>query len=509
MAAPASAGRLWIEWGIVFSTYADVLRTHGAWKFSLPGLVMRMPMSLVGIALILSIRSVYGNYSLAGAVAAVNILATCVCAPLLARLVDTHGQRRIMAPSLLVSAIAIAAMAVAVLLHAPIAVVFVLSALNGATWGSPGSLVRSRWATVTGSQKQLQTAYALEAAFDEFAFIIGPVLSTTLGTTIHPVSGLVLAAVCFVVGGIGFFSQTGSEPAPAPRVHGERRPSVLANPVILVLMATYVGAGTLFGANDVSVVAFTQEHGAAGMAGVLLAFFSLGSFLSALFYGSRTWRQPLWKLFAVGVLALALGVSTFLLARSLAVLAIVMLITGVTCAPTMTNVNTIVARVVSPVQLTEGLTWTITAMNVGTSIGSALGGRSIDASGSHGGFGVVVGAAWVMVVCMLIGLPRLRRDTTRSDAALERVPALDEGPDPDRGPGPDQGGPAAPVLSPSASANEGASAIPGTGDATRCPRDEGGVRDGGRVTDCAGAPAEAGAADESEDCACGAPSSRR
>jgi len=428
----------------VFATYADVLRHRGAWKFSLPGLVMRMPMSLVGIALILSVRSAYGNYSLAGAVSAANIITTCLCAPLLARLVDTYGQRRIMAPSLAVSAAAIAGLALAIGMRAPIWIVFALAVVSGATWGSPGSLVRSRWATVVGSPKQLQTAYALEAAFDEFTFIIGPVVSTLLGTTVHPVAGLVLAAICFVVGGAGFFTQTGSEPAPTPRVTGEHRASVLRNPVILVLMATYIGAGALFGANDVSVVAFTQEHGAAGMAGVLLAFFSLGSFLSALVYGSRTWRQPLWKLFATGVLLLALGVSTFLLARGLAVLALVMLITGVACAPTMTNVNTIVARVVPPTQLTEGLTWTITAMNVGTSIGSALGGRMIDASGSHGGFSVVVGSAWIMVVVMLIGLPRLRRDTTRAEPSDHALPeGAAPGPaDPARAPV--EGGPAVP-----------------------------------------------------------------
>lgn len=402
----------------MFSTYADILRAHGAWRFSIPGFVMRMPMSLVGIALILSIRSAYGSYSLAGAVGATNILTSCVCAPLLARLVDSHGQRRVMAPALLVAAMAILAIAMAIVLRAPIWIVFALSVVCGATWGSPGSLVRSRWAKIVDSPKQLQTAYALESAFDEFAFIIGPVLSTLLGTAIHPVAGLVLATLCFVVGGIGFFSQTSSEPDPAPRATGERRRSVLTNPVILVLMATYIGMGALFGANDVSVVAFTQELGAAGMAGVLLAFFSLGSFLAALVYGSRGWNQPLWRLFAIGVLLLAVGASTFMLAHSLVALAIVMLLTGVTCAPTMTNVNTIVARVVLPSQLTEGLTWTITAMNIGASIGSPLGGRVIDSVGSHGGFLVVVGSAWATVVFMLIGLRRLRRDTAGDEAPV-------------------------------------------------------------------------------------------
>jgi MFS family permease len=405
----------------VFSTYADVLRIHGAWRFSLAGFVMRMPMSLVGIATILSVKAEYGNYSLAGAVSAVNILVSCLCAPQLARLVDTRGQRAVMAPAILVSALSMAGLAAAILAYAPAWVLYLLAATCGATWGSPGSLVRSRWAQVVDTPQRLSTAYAMEAAIDEFCFIIGPILATVLGTAIHPVAGLVLGAVFFVAGGAVFFAQTSTEPPASPREQGERRPTVLRNPVVVILALTYVGAGTMFGANDVSVVAFTQEHGAPGLAGILLAFFAAGSFTAALFYGSRTWSQPLWKLFAGGILLLAMGVSTFLLARNLVMLGVVMWITGLTIAPTMTNVNTIVARVVPPVQLTEGLTWTITAMNVGTSVGSALGGRSIDASGAHGGFLVVVASAWVMVALMVIGLPRLRRDTT-GPAAAPRVP---------------------------------------------------------------------------------------
>lgn len=392
----------------MLSQYVDVLRTQGAWKFSASGLVMRMPMSLVGIASILAIRSAYGNYSLAGAVGASNILTTCVCAPLLSRLVDSHGQRRVMLPCLMASAVAILGLVAAILLRSPAWVLFTASIVSGASWGSPGSLVRSRWVGVVDPSR-LPTAYALEAALDEFAFIVGPVLATVLGTAVHPVAGLVLAAACFLVGASVFFSQTASEPPPVPERAGERRPSVLRNPVILVLMATYIGTGSLFGANDVSVVAFTAEHGAAGLSGVLLATFSLGSFIAALLYGSRTWHQPLWLLFAIGVGLLALGVSTFLLAHSLIVLAVVMLVTGLACAPTMTNVNMIVARVVHPAQLTEGLTWTITAMNVGVSVGSAVGGRMVDLSGSHGGFWVVVASGWLMAVLMLIGLPSLRR----------------------------------------------------------------------------------------------------
>lgn len=408
----------------MLSNYAEILRLPGAWKFSLAGFVLRMPMSLVGISTILLLKAEHGSYTLAGAVGAANIIGLSVGAPLLARLVDAHGQRRVMAPAFAVSSVALAGLVLAALAHAGYATLVVCALVSGATWGSPGALVRSRWSHVTTGPVQLNSAYSLEAAIDEFVFIVGPILATTLGTAIHPATGLVLSVVFLLVGGLGFLVQGGTEPPATPRPSGERRPNVLRNPVVIILALTYIGAGAMFSANDVSVVAFTAEHSAPQLAGLLLAFFAAGSFTAALVYGARTWSQPLWRLYAIGIVMLGLGVSTFLLAHSLLALGAIMWLTGLTIAPTMTNVNTIVSRIVPSSQLTEGLTWMTTAMNIGCSVGSALGGRAVDAGGAHGGFQTVVSFAWVMVALMVVGLPRLRRETTRA-VSLPALPEVD------------------------------------------------------------------------------------
>lgn len=172
-------------------------------------------------------------------------------------------------------------------------------------------------------------------------------------------------------------------------------------------------------------MAFTEFHGVAALAGSLLALFALGSLTAALIYGSRSWRQPLWKLFGIGITLLALGATSLFAATNVWMLGLILLITGMTIAPTMTNVTMIITKVVPKSQLTEGLSWMSTAMNIGTSLGAAVGGRAIDASGAHGGFLVVVAAAWLMVLLMLAGLPRLRRDTERVEVT-ERSERLRE-----------------------------------------------------------------------------------
>lgn len=408
----------------MLANYAEVLTLPGAWRFSLAGAILRMPMSMVGISMILTVKAAYGNYTLAGLVVAVSIVGTSVCAPILARMVDRYGQRKVMLPSLVICAVSLAVFSVASLWVAPVWVVFVASALSGATWGAPGALVRSRWSTVVQEPRQLTAAYALEAAVDEFVFVVGPIVATMVGTALHPATGLILSILFITIGSVGFFSQVDTEP---PIVHVDRTQragTVITHPVVIGLALTYVGAGAMFGATDVSVVAFTEENMQPALAGVLLGIFAFGSLVAALIYGARTWRQPLWKLFGIGVVALALGTSSFLLATNMWVLGMAMLVTGLTIAPTMTNVNMIIAKVVPSGQLTEGLTWMSTAMNIGVSLGSMLSGRWVDANGAAGGFWVVMAFAWIMVVLMIVGLPSLRRHTVSAERA-SHLPAIE------------------------------------------------------------------------------------
>lgn len=395
----------------MLSPYFDVLRINGAWRFSLAGLILRLPMSMVSISTVLLIKWAYGNYSLAGLVAAVNVIATAICAPSLSRLVDRHGQSRIMGPALATGIAANAGVLIAAIVRADPVLVCVLSAIAGASWGGPGALVRARWASAVSRPGDLTTAYALESSIDEVVYIVGPILSTVLGTAFHPGVGFVLICAFLAIGGIGFYSQRSSEPAPRPRIEGARRRSALREPAVVVMVLTYIAMGALFGANDVAVVEFATALGAPSMSGVLLALFSVGSLVAGLAYGARVWKQELWRLYGIGVATLGVGVTSYLLAHSLWAMALVMTLTGVACAPTMTNVNTIIARVVDADRLTEGLTWVGTSLNIGLSIGSAIAGPAIDAGGSFGGYLVMVGAGWAMVAIMLAGLPTLRRAT--------------------------------------------------------------------------------------------------
>ncbi|MBE6482298.1 MAG: MFS transporter [Actinomyces ruminicola] len=418
------------------SNYTTILRRPGALGFSIAGLIARFPMSMVGISTILAIQELYGSYSAAGTVSAANVVAVAVGAPVLARLVDAHGQSRIMLPATVGSAAALIGLAAAAQMRAPLGVLLALSALAGLLAGSFGSLVRSRWTGVLSTPEQVHTAFSLEAAFDEVAFIIGPVLATVLCTSpaLPSTSGWIAAVALQVGGGLWFFSQRATEPTPHRRTRRRlgtrRRPTdsaahqpvttpqtapeaetrpVLRHGAVVAVIAVFLASGAMFGANDVAAVAFATELGMKSAAGTVLAAWGVGSFTAALIYGSRPWGRPLWQQFLFGTTALAVGASTLMFAPNLVVLGVLMALTGMAIAPTVTTGNSITQVSVAPAQLTEGLAWVGTAMNIGVSLGSMFGGHAVDAAGSRGGYLLVAAVGWLAVVMCACGLRTLRR----------------------------------------------------------------------------------------------------
>lgn len=417
-------------------SYRRILRQPGALRFSSAALIARFPMSMLGISLILTVQEVYGSYSAAGAVSAALVVAQAIGSPLLARQVDARGQAAVMRPALAVSAGALAALIACLSTRAPLPAALVLAAVAGAFTGSMGSLARSRWTVVMSTPQDLHTAFSLEAALDEVAFVVGPPLATALSTApaLPAASGVIACALLQTGGGAWLLSQRATEPPAHPRARrGQSGQSgnsgaaagaadatasqtpVLRHGAVLVVIAVFMFTGGLFGANDVAAVAIAKELGHPSAAGIVLAAWSVGSLSAALAFGARAWGWPLWKQLLAGVTGLAVGCSALPMMPGLVSIAVVMAITGMAIAPTVTIGNNIVQVTVSPAQLTEGLAWVGTALNMGVSLGSLVAGYAIDRTGSHGGYLLVAGFAWMGVLATIVGLPTLRSAKARTD----------------------------------------------------------------------------------------------
>lgn len=391
----------------MFRPYLKVLSVPGARAFSVAGVFARLPISMLGLSIILMISQFYGEYGVAGRVAAVFIAVQAVCSPQIAKLVDRHGQARIMRPAIVFHLTGLSILATCVLMHVPEWALYLSVVPAGMTMGSMGAMVRARWANVLKDPRDMHVAYSLESVFDELVFIVGPVLATVLSTVVFPGAGILVSSLAYATGGFIMLSQKKTEPPRSDRDHTSKG-SVMASSGMLIVVSIFLLVGAIFGASDVATVAFTETRGLESFAGAILACFAAGSLISGLIYGSQNWVKPVNTRFVIGAIALGIGVIPLMFITSVPVLAAVMFIAGFAIAPTLISGNALVQEFVAPGRLTEGLTWVGTALGIGVALGSSAAGSIIDEFGARGGFASSAVAAALVVALTLIFRPALK-----------------------------------------------------------------------------------------------------
>lgn len=377
-------------------TYTEIFALPGALKFSLAGLIARMPIAILGLGIVLFIQGETGSYELAGLVTSVFMVVQAVTNPVIARLVDAHGQSRVMVPIVCVHLVGIVGLLAAVLLDWWFGFVFLLAGIVGASVGSLGSLVRARWNALVRNSRQLDTAFSWEAVADEFLFVSGPVVVTALATLWFAPAGVLLSGVATAVGALLFYPQKATEPAPRGRtVGGGGR--VLTHPGILAAIVCQIFLGVLFGAIDVTAVGFGDEQGAKAFAGIALSALAAGSLVAGTIYGSYDWQMPVRYRFPLMLTVLTAGAWLLLLANDMVVFAALLFVVGVGIAPSLIAVSSVIQTLAPAERLTESLAWISTALGFGVAIGSALAGTVIDRMGAHE-------AIWIIAICASLGL---------------------------------------------------------------------------------------------------------
>ncbi|MFE4371947.1 MFS transporter [Streptomyces sp. NPDC056835] len=389
------------------SSYHAIFAAPGTKGFSAAGLIGRMPLAMMGIGIVTMISELTGRYGLAGALSATLAMSAALLGPQISRLVDRHGQGRILRPATLVAVTSVAGLLVCAQQSAPDWTLFVFAAGAGCV-PSLGAMVRARWAALyRGSPRELHTAYAWESIIDEVCFIVGPIVSIGLSTAWFPEAGPLLAAVFLVVGVVWLTAQRATEPVPGPReLHTGG--SALRSPGLRVLVATFVATGTIFGAVDVVTVAFAEERGHKTAASLVLAVYALGSCLAGVVFGLLHLTGPPARRWLVGICAMALSMIPLQLAGSLPFLAVALFVAGLSVAPTMVTTMALVEAHVPRTKLTEGMTWTSTGLAVGVALGSSAAGWVVDAAGAEAGYGVPVAAGAAAAVVAFLGYRRLR-----------------------------------------------------------------------------------------------------
>ena len=421
--------------------YSQLLAIKGTRGFVSAGFVGRLPMSMMGLGTVLLVQSSTGSYGVAGAVAACLAIASSSAAPLVGRWIDRLGQARVLLPSLAVHTVGLLTLLAAAHWRTPRWSLFATATITGIAIPPVSSCVRARWALVAPDTARLQVAYALESVLDEVIFIVGPVLVTLLAAAASPAVAVASTLAFVATGVLTFAAQRGTEPAPSARPAADRaattgpaddsgnradrrRRSAIGVPGVRVVVTAFVAMGAVFGALEVSMVAFAGEQGTRGAAGPLLAVLAGASLCAGVVYGARGWRAPLHRRFAVALGLLAVGVVPLAIVDSLPLMAAAAVLAGLAVSPSLISGYGLVERLSPSGALTEGLTWVSTAVGLGIAIGSSASGQLVDLRGAGWGFAVCLAGAAAAAVVGLSG-HRVLRSAADPNPVLVPTAALE------------------------------------------------------------------------------------
>jgi MFS family permease len=386
--------------------YRSLLRTPGAAAFFLAATVGRTGIAMTGLGLVWLLHARTGSYGTAGFAAAGFALAEALIGPHLARLVDRFGQARVLPFSLLAHGAAIAC----VLASTTPAASITAATCAGAVVPQLGALSAARWAHLLRGERarELPTAFALESLANATAFLLGPVLVTSLGAVGDaPLASIIAGAL--ILGGGGALAAQGRTAPPPGREHAEhaRAGRTLLQPTFLLLALLNLAIGLYFGTMGISVSSFAFSHGVPGAAAPIIAASGLSALLSGWLYGRRRHPAPARRQLVIAAAYLTSAALLLPLAPSAIWLGAAMAVTGVAVPPTLTLLNVLTEKAVHPAVLTQAFTWNNSASAAGLALAAFLAGRAADAWGASAALAQAPAAGLILLALSLVLSARL------------------------------------------------------------------------------------------------------
>ncbi|MGW8955828.1 MFS transporter [Streptomyces sp. NPDC055709] len=398
-------------------SYVRLLKVPGAAYLAFWGMIGRFPIAMRALSILMLISAVTGSLGDAGIVAAAMLVSQGVASPVLGRMADRISQRRILLAACPAHLVGMTFLLVSILLRAPLWLVIVGAVTAGCASVSFSSFMRVRWAVMV-DRTQLRTAYALESMLDEMIFLVGPLLVTVLALWVNPAAGLIVCGLLTLTGSVFVALHHRSEPAQMGKPgHAHQWSSPM--PGVWVLAIANAGMCFLFGALDVTMIAFAVEQGTPGLSGVLIALIALGSLISGVAYGAVNWRLSEVQLLNVTTLALTVCALPLAFARSSLLMAVFAAFAGIAISPALISASTLLESVAAKGALSEAFGWMASAGALGIAAGTAVGGHLVDLGDfSYAAWAGVAGGA-VALFLSLVGRPALKVKKTSSETASE------------------------------------------------------------------------------------------
>lgn len=391
--------------------YRALLALPGARAPMFLSIVGALPIGMFGLGILLLARDATGSLADAGRVVGAFTLANAFGAVAQGRLMDRHGQGRVLRTAAVCHLPALIALVVAARGHAASWVLALVGVFGGATIPQLPAAMRSLWSMLAENDEQRETAYAMVAIAFEIAIVSAPALVALLVAVASPTAAVLIAATIGTGAAIAF-----TLTPPSRRWRGTRHEVGWLGPLIAPGMRTVCAAlvafGTAIGIVLVAVPAFALDRGSASAGGALLTCLSFGSLTGGIVYGARSWPGSLPRRLIAVLLGLGTGFALLSVPGDYVPLAVLLVLAGTLIAPAAVICSTLLDTVAPAGTVTEAFGVIVTANVAGVALGQALGGTVAESAS----YDVAVLAAGGIAVCGALVAGVRRRTLTATTA---------------------------------------------------------------------------------------------
>ncbi len=384
-----------------FHRYGEFIRQPDVARLLLVALFTRMPVGMVGFAMLMFLREALGNFTLAGSAVGINFVAMAVMAPILGRIIDRHGPRGPLLVTGVVAPLALLGLLTSARMGLPFWAVATCAACAGAFATPITTLTRTAWRHRFEREDDRRTAFSLDAVMIELNFTLGPAIAAFILARWSATAAFAFAIAVVVAAWLVFLA------GPTLRYFGKSADTErhmfgpLTEPRLwLVFMASF-GMTVTFGLLEVGYPAYATALAMPALGGVLLSINSLGSALGGAVFGGLHLRAPVERQFACVLGLMAIPVFLHTVVSTTEGFAIVAFLAGALIAPSIASQSVLISRLAPARYATEAFTWSSTFIVSGLGAGMALGGFLVETTGLRSAF--ATGSA-IVAAMAIIGL---------------------------------------------------------------------------------------------------------
>ena len=404
----------------MLTRYRRVLVVPALRRALVLGFLVRMPIFAGGVVITLHVVShLHRSYGAAGLVSAAATVAIAISGPWRGRLLDRHGLRRVVVPSIVVAAVCWSV--------APFVgywLLMALAALAGLFVIPSFSIIRQAIIAAVPEDDR-RTAISLDSVAVELSFMIGPaagVWAATVWSTDWVLFAIEMLGVA--AGVLLWFADPVLREAPE---EGDDDQAVAApvtrgqwfRPAFVVVCLGAAATTFVLGGTDIGIVAALRDFDAQSSIGWVLALWGFGSLLGGLVYGGL--HRSVSAFWLLGALALVTAPMAF--GGGPVSLGVLGFVAGLFCAPTITATVDQVSRVVPSAARGEAMGWHGSFMTAGMALGAPVAGFAIDHRGWSSGFVAVAVVGAVVAVVGGIGTSARARERRARAVVPHEVPA--------------------------------------------------------------------------------------